>query len=58
VIRSPDQVLPVGVERVRKSASGGIVFRHAEAVPQRVEHVDEQGPEPGRVPRLILTLIV
>jgi hypothetical protein len=40
------------------SAGRSIVFRYAEAISQRVEHVDQYGPEPGRIPRLILALIV
>jgi hypothetical protein len=49
---------PLRYETVRNSASEGIVFRHAEAIPQRVEQVDEQGPEPGLILRLILARIV
>jgi hypothetical protein len=68
-VRAPDRWRPSGCVgstarkplrygTVRDSASGGIVFRHAEAIPQRVEHVDEQGPEPGLILRLILARIV
>src|SRR4026208_1101450 len=49
---------PLRYETGRNSASGRIVFQHAEAIPQRVEQVDEHGPEPGLILRLILARIV